>query len=212
LQQLGAHNINFVSPSHMVPQVLISLLSAARRGLRLPLVYNSNGYDSLDSLRLLDGVIDIYLPDLKYGMDEPGITYSGIVKYAETAQTALREMHRQVGLLQTDSEGIARKGLIIRHLVMPRNISRTYEVLKFIAEELSPETAVSIMAQYYPANRAKDFPEIDRPLTADEYDGVYEIAESLGLVNGWFQSQESERVYRPDFQRRQVFSREELKE
>lgn len=181
LQDRGCHNINLVSPSHVVAQILAAVEIAARRGLTLPLVYNTGGYDSLEALGLLDGVIDIYLPDIKYGDSRMARRYSHVRHYAETVRTAVREMHRQVGDLTLDGDGIARRGLLVRHLVLPDNVSGTDEVLRFVARELSPGTYVNLMDQYRPCYRADENPPLDRPIRRAEFRQALEWARGLGL-------------------------------
>ena len=181
LQDLGCHNINFVSPSHVVPQILEALLIAAERGLRLPLVYNTGGYDSMEMLVLLDGIIDIYMPDMKYADNDIARKYSKVINYPEVNRNAVREMHRQVGDLQLDSSGIARRGLLIRHLVLPEGLAGTAEILRFIAEEISTNTYINIMDQYRPAYNAAKYPELTRPITREEYIEAIELARTMGL-------------------------------
>ena len=181
LQSQGCHNINFVSPSHVVAQILSAVSAAAEKGLRLPLVYNTGGYDSLEALALLDGVIDIYMPDMKYGDSDKARTYSHVKDYVRFNRAAVREMHRQVGELVLDDDGLARRGLLVRHLVLPEGISGSEQVFRFLAEEISPDTYVNVMDQYRPCYRAGDYPELDRPITAAEYDVAIELAHSYGL-------------------------------
>lgn len=181
LQSAGCHNINLVSPSHVVAQILAALVIAAEKGLRLPLVYNTGGYDSPEALALLDGVIDIYMPDMKYGDPELAKTYSHTPDYVAVNQAAVREMHRQVGDLMPGPDGIARRGLLVRHLVLPGGIAGTPQVMRFLAEQVSPNTYVNIMDQYRPAYRAAEFPELNRPVTAEEYRGALEAATGAGI-------------------------------
>lgn len=181
LQAQGCHNINLVSPSHVVAQILAAVRDAAQRGLRLPLVYNTGGYDSLEALRLLDGVIDIYMPDMKYGDSETAHQYSHVRNYVEVNQVAVREMHRQVGDLVQDERGIARRGLLVRHLVLPGGLANSERVLAFIADEISPDTYLNLMDQYFPCYRASDFPPLDRPITSEEYRHALALAERHGL-------------------------------
>src|SRR5438552_12778851 len=155
LQERGCHNIDFVSPTHFAPQMARAILIAAERGLRLPIVYNTNAYDSVEVLRLLDGIVDVYLPDLKYAEDEAGFLYSKVRSYASVSRAAIAEMHRQMGdELVYDENGLLRRGLVIRLLVLPNDIGGLHESLKWIRDELSPRVAVSLMAQYYPTNVA----------------------------------------------------------
>jgi putative pyruvate formate lyase activating enzyme len=181
LQQIGCHNINFVSPSHVVAQILEALPKAIEGGLRVPLVYNTGGFDSIEALQLLDGVIDIYMPDMKYSDSKTARRLSKIGNYPGVNIDALREMHRQVGDLQIDDSGVAQRGLLIRHLVLPNGFAGTRAILKFIVEELSPDTYINIMAQYRPAYKADEYPPINRPLTHGEYANALRWAEELGL-------------------------------
>lgn len=181
LQAMGCHNINLVSPSHVVAQILAALQIAAGKGLRLPLVYNTGGFDSLEALALLDGVVDIYMPDMKYGSSETAHRYSRIRDYVAVNRTAVKEMHRQVGDLSLDADGIARRGLLIRHLVMPGLPEETAAVLRFIADELSPDSYVNLMEQYRPCYRAGDYPPLDRPLDSGEYLQALQTAKACGL-------------------------------
>ena len=181
LQAEGCHNINLVTPSHVVAQILAAVAIAAHRGLRLPLVYNTGGYDSPEALALLDGVIDIYMPDMKYGDSETAHRYSKVRNYWEVNQAAVREMHRQVGALQIDAEGLARRGLLVRHLVLPGDLANTERVLAFLATEISRDTYLNLMDQYYPCYRAWDYPPLDRPITRDEYERAMAIADAQGL-------------------------------
>jgi putative pyruvate formate lyase activating enzyme len=181
LQAQGCHNINFVSPSHVVPQIMAALLVAAQAGLRLPLVYNTGGYDSMAMLRLLDGVIDIYMPDMKYADPEIARRYSKIPNYPQVNQAAVREMHRQVGDLEINQMGLAVRGLLVRHLVLPENLAGTDEIVRFLADEISPNTYVNMMDQYRPAYKAHHFPELNRRTTRQEYQTTVEMAHNAGL-------------------------------
>ncbi len=181
LQRQGCHNINLVSPSHVVAQILEAVEIAAGRGLELPLVYNTGGYDKVETLRLLDGVVDIYMPDIKYASAAQAGRYSKAKDYPEVARAAVREMHRQVGDLQIDERGIATRGLLVRHLVMPGDIAGTAEVMRFLAEEISKDTYVNVMAQYRPCGEAHKFPEISRRITDEEYAAAVRAATRAGL-------------------------------
>jgi putative pyruvate formate lyase activating enzyme len=181
LQSRGCHNINLVTPSHVVAQILEAVLLAARGGLTLPLVYNTGGYDSAEALALLDGVIDIYMPDMKYGDSATARKFSHVRDYWKVNRAAVREMHRQVGDLVLDERGIARRGLLVRHLVMPGGVSGTETVLRFLAGEVSRNTYVNIMDQYRPCYRAFEHPPLDRPLRRDEFAQAIAAAERLGL-------------------------------
>ena len=187
LQERGCHNLNVVTPTHVVPQILEALEIAVSQGLRIPLVYNSSGYDSLEELRLLDGVVDIYMPDSRYGDNAAAAAYSGVKDYVEVNRSALREMHRQVGDLILNGEGVARRGLLVRHLVLPHGLAGSEAVLRFIAEEVSSRTYLSLMAQYFPAYKAvKDTP-LGRKISAQEYEKALDLAERFGLTRGWSQ-------------------------
>jgi putative pyruvate formate lyase activating enzyme len=181
LQGEGCHNINLVSPSHVVAQIVAAVHDAARRGLRLPIVYNTGGYDSPEALALLEGIVDIYMPDMKYGDSALARRYSKVRNYVEANQASVREMHRQVGDLVLDERGIALRGLLVRHLVLPQGIAGTDKVLAFIANEISRDTYLNLMAQYRPCYRADEYPELDRPLTAAEYRAALDTAARLGL-------------------------------
>ncbi|HLB29801.1 MAG TPA: radical SAM protein [Dehalococcoidia bacterium] len=180
LQRLGCHNINLVTPSHVVPQILAALPLAVALGLRVPLVYNTGGYDSVEALRLLDGIVDIYMPDIKYADDGIAGRYSAVKGYYAIARVAVKEMHRQVGDLVVE-DGMAARGLIIRHLVLPGGLAGTAEVVRFIAQELSPHSYVNVMAQYRPENRAHRYPELSRPITPQEYQEALRLAAGAGL-------------------------------
>jgi putative pyruvate formate lyase activating enzyme len=182
LQERGCHNINFVSPSHLVAQILAAVEIAAREGLHLPLVYNTGGYDSLEALALLDGVIDIYMPDMKYGDSSVARQYSKVRNYVEANRTAVKEMHRQVGDLVLDESGLARRGLLIRHLVLPDNLADTEKVLEFIAHEISPTTYLNLMDQYHPCYRADEYSPLNRTITSLEYGAALAMAERHGLL------------------------------
>lgn len=182
LQRQGCHNVNLVSPSHVVAQILEAVAIAADQGLKLPLVYNTGGYDSPEALRLLDGVIDIYMPDMKYGDSRLARKYSRVRNYVAINQAAVQEMHRQVGDLVLDPDGLARRGLLVRHLVLPNGIAGSEEVLRFLAEKVSRNTYVNLMEQYRPCYRAEDYPEINRPITSEEYRAAQAAAARYGLT------------------------------
>jgi putative pyruvate formate lyase activating enzyme len=181
LQEYGCHNINFVSPSHVIPQILAAVLIAAQAGLRLPLIYNTGGYDQIDSLLLLDGVIDIYMPDMKYSNPQVARRYSKVINYPKINQGAVREMHRQVGDLQINRDGIATRGLLVRHLVLPNGLAGIKEVVRFLSEEVSPNTYINIMDQYRPTFQAHLYASLNRPITAKEYQEALETASQAGL-------------------------------
>ena len=190
LQECGCHNINFVSPSHVVPQILAATLIAAQAGLRVPLVYNTGGYDSLETLALLDGVFDIYMPDMKYADAAVAARYSEIIDYPAINQAAVKEMHRQVGDLTLDERDVGLRGLLVRHLVLPEGLAGTGEVVRFLAE-LSPSTYLNVMDQYRPCYKAHTLPPLDRRIRPDEYQDAVRLALEAGLtrlddrVRGW---------------------------
>ena len=181
LQSMGCHNINWVTPEHVVPQILEALPLALDGGLCLPIVYNTSSYDSPDSLRLLEGVVDVYMPDLKLWTSERARRYLGKREYAEVMRGNVTEMRRQVGDLVLDERGLARRGLIVRHLVMPGLLDETEAILRFVADELGPDTYVNLMGQYYPAGRSDKYEEIDRRPHREELERAFEIADGLGL-------------------------------
>ncbi|MBI5454921.1 MAG: radical SAM protein [Deltaproteobacteria bacterium] len=181
LQRRGCHNINFVSPTHQVPQIVEALPKAIENGLDLPLIYNTGGYDDVDTIRLLEGIFDIYMPDMKYAESTVGLKLSGVADYAEANRSAVKEMHRQVGDLVTDESGIAVKGLLVRHLVLPEGLAGSYETMRFIADEISPCTYVNIMDQYRPCFRAFEEKQVSRRITGDEYRGALDAARRAGL-------------------------------
>lgn len=181
LQAIGCHNINLVTPTHVVPQILEALLLAAARGLELPLVYNCGGYESLETLALLDGVIDIYMPDMKYSSESLAREYSGVPDYPAVNRSAVKEMHRQVGDLRVDDDGVATRGLLVRHLVLPHGLAGTDGVARFLAEEVSPGTYLNVMPQYRPAYLAGNAPLLSRTLAGDEFQQAIGAAARCGL-------------------------------
>ncbi len=205
LQSEGAHNINFVSPSHMIFQMADAIIAAREKGLVIPIVYNTNGYDSVDALRQIRGLVDIYLPDIKYMDDRLGKRYSAVLDYAQVIPAVLREMLDQVGHLQMDKDGIATHGLLVRHLVLPGQLDNTRACLRFLAG-LSPDIFVSLMSQYSPLHKAGKFPEINRTLTEAEYDEITEYALDLGLENAFVQEMESQAACLPDFEQVNPFN------
>jgi putative pyruvate formate lyase activating enzyme len=188
LQKKGAHNINLVTPTHVGPQIMKALLAAFESGLRIPIVHNCGGYESVEMLELWEGIVDVYMPDMKYGNAENAKKYSSAPDYPRINQEAVREMHRQVGDLRTDAQGIAQRGLLIRHLVLPNDLAGTEAVLRFIAEKVSRKSYVSLMSQYFPQHRAGEFPELNRQITRAEYAAAKRIMEELGLSSGWHQN------------------------
>jgi putative pyruvate formate lyase activating enzyme len=198
--ELRCHNINLVSPSHFVPQILRALELAVPLGLKLPLVYNSGGYDSLATIQALEGIIDIYLPDMRYSSNEAGEKYSGVKDYVKHNRAAIAEMYRQVGDLAVDENEIARRGLIVRHLILPERLAGSFESLSWLARQLSPNITLSLMSQYYPCHQAGSYPELARTITYGEYREVVELLEKLGLENGWLQEMDAPSNYLPDFE------------
>ncbi len=182
LQSMGCHNINLVTPTHVVSQILEALALAMQKGLSLPLVYNSGGYDSVEELELLDGIVDIYMPDMKYAAREVARALSGAEDYPEVSRAAVKEMHRQVGDLELDEKGLARRGLLVRHLVLPNNLAGTEEIAEFLAKEVSPRTFLNVMDQYYPTYKAFDHPEIARRITIVEFEAAVKAALDAGLT------------------------------
>lgn len=181
LQSYGCHNINLVTPTPQVPQILSALVLAIKRGLKIPLVYNTGGYDSVETLKLLDGIVDIYMPDFKYSDGRIAEKYSSTPKYPQIVKEAIKEMHRQVGDLIIDKDGIAKRGLLVRHLVLPEDIAGTKEVMEFLAKEISKDTFVNVMDQYRPCFKAKDYPPLDRRITYQEYQRARKLAKEAGL-------------------------------
>ena len=181
LQARGCHNLNFVSPSHVVPQILESLFIAAAEGLKIPLVYNTGGYDSVETLKLLEGIIDIYLPDVKFMDEEIARQYCQAEDYPERVREAIREMHRQTGDLAIDHHGLAERGLLVRHLVLPEGVASTRKAMRFLARDISPRTYVNLMAQYRPCGRAEEYPPLHRRLTSGEFEEAVRIAGEEGI-------------------------------
>ncbi len=181
LQRRGCHNINFVTPTHQVPQILEAVSLAVDMGLEIPLVYNCGGYEAVETIRLLEGIFDIYMPDFKYGDDEAAKRLSNAPDYVGIARAAIKEMHHQVGDLVMDGRGIAVRGLLLRHLVLPEGLAGTKEVMSFIAGEISPDTYVNIMDQYRPCYKAYDNPPMDRRITGEEFDEAVRVATDEGL-------------------------------
>ncbi|MBF0338369.1 MAG: radical SAM protein [Nitrospirae bacterium] len=182
LQEMGCHNVNLVSPSHQTAAFVMALPEAVKRGLSIPVVYNCGGYESMQALNLIDGIVDIYMPDLKYSDPAMSLRYSNAEAYPQVAQSAIKEMHRQVGNLVVDENGIATRGLLIRHLVLPNNIAGSRQTLEFIAREISTDTYINIMDQYHPCFKAIEHHLLNRRLTGSEYYAVLEYAKSLGLT------------------------------
>ncbi len=181
LQRVGCHNINLVTPTHYAPQIVEAFLTAVEKGLSIPIVYNCGGYESVETLRLLDGIVDIYMPDIKYSNDEHARRYSGVKDYWRVVQAAIREMHRQVGDLTVNKDGIAERGLLIRHLILPNRIAGSEKVLQFISQAISRESYVNIMDQYRPCFKADKLPELNRVIRSQEFHEVIALAQRLGL-------------------------------
>lgn len=198
--ECGCHNINFVTPSHFVPQIVRVILEAVPMGLRLPLVYNTSGYDSLSAIKELDGIIDIYLPDIRYASGEWAKKLSQSPDYVPRAREAIKEMYRQVGDLVVDESGVAQRGLIVRHLILPNGLADSEESLTWLAKEFSPSVTVSVMSQYLPLHRAARVPLLSRKISMAEYQRVLDLLARLGLENGWVQEMESAESYVPDFE------------
>ncbi|MCL5072558.1 MAG: radical SAM protein [Actinobacteria bacterium] len=208
LQAKKCHNINLVSPTIWIPQILNAVSAARKKGLNIPLVYNTGGYDNPKIIKSLEGTIDIYMPDIRYSSDLHAEKYSGIKNYVRNNRESVIEMYRQVGNLKISRNGVANKGLLIRLLIMPHNINGTRDTLDFIKSELSVEVSLSIMAQYHPEYNASNFPELSRRISEDEYLEVVDYAEKLGFKNGWTQdfiSLSKEDLFIPDFNRKKVF-------
>jgi len=187
LQDMGCHNINLVTPTHVMPQILKALRIAILKGLKIPIVYNTSGYELADVVKLIDGIVDIYLPDMRYADNAMAVTYSNAEDYPRYNQEAVKEMFRQVGTAQMDDKGIIKEGIIIRHLILPNNISGTEEIMKFIADELSKDIYISLMSQYFPCYKAAQFKEISRRITYQEYADAQQAMQRYGLNNGWIQ-------------------------
>lgn len=183
LQNKKCHNLNLVTPTHFVPQILKALKIAVKKSFKLPIVYNTSGYECIETLNLMDGVVDIYLPDMKYGCNENALQYSGIKKYFDYNKAAIKEIFRQVGPLKTDRHGIAVKGLIIRHLVLPYKIAESKKILQFLKDEVSTQMTIGIMAQYFPAYKAVDDKKMKHRLTGEEYKDVVNFAKELEFEN-----------------------------
>jgi len=211
LQEAGAHNINLVSPTQYTPQLVKTITIARENGLSIPVLWNSNGYENVSTLQSLAGLVDIYLPDFKYAHSFYSKKYSSAKDYPEIAIRALEEMFRQVGHLQLDSEGIAKKGILVRHLVLPNHLSGTKKVLYILYEHFGPELALSLMAQYYPTGKANEFPELNRSLKKEEYEEAVETAEALGFKTLYLQKIYSSPEWTPDFQpHNEVFNERNL--
>jgi putative pyruvate formate lyase activating enzyme len=188
LQEQGCHNLNLVTPTHYVPQILKAVGIARKRGFSLPIVYNTSGYDSVEMLLLLDGIVDIYMPDMRYSDNAAAVRYSVAPYYVQVNRAAVKEMFRQVGNLVMDDHGIAQRGLLVRHLVLPHDIAGTEDVMKFLSREISEDLYVSLMSQYFPAYRSAESKQLSRRITEEEYDEAYAMKITYGLKNGWVQN------------------------
>jgi len=199
-QSKGAENINLVTPTMYVPQIIEALKIAKKKGLNLPIIYNSNGYENVETIKLLDGYIDVYLPDLKYFDNNLAKKYSGINNYFENASQVIQEMYFQVGLPLFDERGLIKKGIIIRHLVLPNHIDNSKKVLSWIKENMPQDIYVSLMAQYFPTYKAKDIEDLNRKLSNEEFEEIKNYLDELNIHNGYFQELgEHEEEYVPDF-------------
>ncbi len=187
LQRRGAHNINLVTPTHFVPQIVKATFIAKEKGLKIPLAYNTAGYESVETLKLLDGIVDIYMPDIKYSDNYWARKLSAVPNYWDVVRPALKEMYRQVGPLRMDEEGVAYRGVLVRHLVLPNNASGTDKVFKFIAEEVGKDVYISLMSQYFPTYKAFDDPVVNRRITREEYEEAVRLLHKYGLENGYIQ-------------------------
>jgi len=198
--ELGCHNISFISPSHFVPQLVRAVLEAVPMGLKVPIVYNTNAYDSVASLRALDGIVDVYLPDLRYASDTWAAKLSHTADYVTRARQAILEMHRQIGdELILDDSGLAQRGLVVRHLILPNGLAGSRDSLTWLVKEVSPKVTVSIMSQYYPTYLASQIPQLRRKISAAEYLAVFKLLDELGIENGWIQEMDATENYLPHF-------------
>ena len=198
---LKCHNINFVSPSHFVPQMVRAIAEVVPMGLHIPIVYNTGGYDSVETLKELEGIVSIYLPDIRYSDDKIAKKYSQAKDYVKHNRAAIKEMYRQVGDLVVDKDGLALRGLIVRHLILPNGLAGSEDSLAWLAKELSPSVTVSIMSQYSPQHKANKIPLLSRKISAAEHNAVIDLLSRLGLENGWLQEIEASDNYLPDFER-----------
>ncbi|OGF20277.1 hypothetical protein A2Y83_01970 [Candidatus Falkowbacteria bacterium RBG_13_39_14] len=206
LQDDGAVNINLVTPTIWWSKIKNALLIAEENGLKIPIAWNSNGYDNIEILRGMEGLIDIYLPDFKYGIDEIGLEYSGVKNYSQTAISAIKEMLSQAGNLEVDENGIAKKGLIVRHLILPNNLNNSFAAFKLLSE-IDADLYISLMRQYFPLHKASLYPEIARRVSDDEFEKAYEEFLNLGFSKGWAQEGECENIFVPDFRKQNPFEK-----
>lgn len=206
LQDLGCPTLGFVTPTHYAPQIVKAIALARERGLEKPLIYNTNAYDSVELLEMIEGVFQIYLPDFKYWREASAVKYSSAKGYPDAARSALKEMFRQVGNLEIDAAGVAKKGLLVRHLVLPNDLAGTAQIIRFLARELSRDIAVSLMSQYNPVYEASQHPLLSRRLTRSEYSAAVDVLEQEGITKGWTQNPiESPNAFLPDFERSNPF-------
>lgn len=187
LQNQGSHNINLVTPTHFLVSIVEAIKLSRQGGLKIPIVYNTSGYERAETLREIDGLVDIYLVDMRYGDNKPAQKYSNAKDYVKYNQASLVEMHRQVGVLEMDEKGVAKKGVIVRHLVLPNGLAGTGKVMRFLAQEVSRDTYISLMRQYYPSHKARNYPELSRMITEEEYERAIQAMHDAGLHNGWIQ-------------------------
>ncbi len=211
LQERGALNIDLVTPTIWARQIKEALVEAKKNGLRLPVLWNSNAYEEVEMLKTFEGLVDIYLPDFKYSDNELAFKYSGIKNYVEKAKAAIKEMQRQVGNLKLTKEGIAERGLLVRHLILPNNIKNSLKALEYL-KEIDDNLYISLMSQYEPIHRAKDFPELNQDITQKELDTVFNHLVELGFENGWVQDIGNHSEFLPDFTRKNPFEKEEIKD
>ena len=205
LQKEGAENIDLVTPTIWYKQIKEAIISARSRGLSIPIVWNSNAYESAELIRGMEGLVDVYLPDFKYGNNESAFRYSGAINYVEKAKESIKEMFRQVGNLIISEEGIAKQGIIVRHLILPNSIENSLKALEYI-KEIDKDVYVSLMSQYEPVHKAKDFSEINRRVSKEEFEKVYNYQLELGLEKGWTQEMESPKTFLPDFTKENPFA------
>ncbi|MCG2711118.1 MAG: radical SAM protein [Candidatus Omnitrophica bacterium] len=205
LQMQGAQNIDLVSPTHFLPQIIEAIYLAKQQGLSLPIVYNTNAYESKTALELISGIVDIYMPDFKYFDDSAALKYSGVKNYVSTAKQAIKIMYDQVGGFTVDPEGCACRGLLVRHLVLPEKLAGSFEVLDFLRQEIGVDIGLSIMSQYSPCYQAREIPELNRKVDSGLYNAVVERVEALGFEQCWIQELKSSDIYLPDFQSSRVF-------
>ena len=204
LQKDGALNIDLVTPTIWADQIKQAIIKARKQGLSIPIVWNSNAYESKEMIKSLDGLIDIYLPDFKYGDDNLAFRYSSIKDYVQKAKESIREMFQQVGNLKLSKKGIAKKGIIVRHLVLPNNVENSFKVLEYI-KEIDKDIYINLMSQYKPVYKAQDFPEINRSLEQEEFEKIFDYLLKLDIKNGWIQEMQNHTIFLPDFTKKNPF-------